>query len=301
MQQPVPICARERNSISCVHVVIAFGTSSGRPMENRDASGTTVKRHTPLGVSQNGFAQAFRARGHLIVKLVNGNENAESVTFAGLYRDPYLFINDRGFHILAHCYSMAPYPSNAISGHGESASNGDLFKLWPKSIAPDSFRLVLAGFSEDGLTWHWSNVEPYDNTVPADGTVQHFATMERPKFICENLCCRLCSPVAVWAECEAMLYPQSQMPTKNIHCVQHTCSTESPLCGIARTCATLVQHVVIVARARSTREETGRTPSHGNSVGESLSGSNIALPCHLLLVGRRVLHCLERRLQKQRS
>jgi len=113
----------------------------------------------------------------------------------------------------------------------------------------------------------------------------------------------VCSPVAMWAECEAMLYPQSQMPTKNIHCVQHTCSTESPLCGIARTCATLVQHVVIVARARSTREETGRTPSHGNSVGDSLSGSKIALPCHnhVVVVGRRVLHCLERRLQKQRS
>ena len=135
-------------------------------------------------------------------------------------------------------------------------------------------------------------MEPYGNTVPrADGTVQHFATMERPKFICEKLCCRLCIPVAVWAECEAMLYPQSQMPTKNIHCVQHTCSTESPLCGIARTCATLVQHVVIVARARSTREETGRTPSHGNSVGESLSGSNIALRHnHVVVVGKKELY-----------
>ena len=81
-----------------------------------------------------GFAQAFRARDHLIVKLVNGNENAESVTFAGLYRDPYLFINDRGFHILAHCYSMAPYPSNAISGHGESASSDVTWFCFDKHV-----------------------------------------------------------------------------------------------------------------------------------------------------------------------
>lgn len=88
----------------------------------------------------------------------------EVITFKGPHstrtrhwEDPYLFINERGFHIIAHCYSMASYPSNAISGHG---------------------------FSPDGLVWTWSDVEPYDNVVPmADGTRQYFATMERPKFL----------------------------------------------------------------------------------------------------------------------
>jgi hypothetical protein len=77
------------------------------------------------------------------------------------WEDPYLFINERGFHLLAHCYSMAPYPSNAISGHA---------------------------FSLDGHNWTWSAVEPYDNAVPrADGTIQRFATMERPKFLYADL------------------------------------------------------------------------------------------------------------------
>ena len=47
--------------------------------------------------------------------------------------------------------------------------------------------LFPAGFSPDGLVWTWSDVEPYDNVVPmADGTRQYFATMERPKFLCES-------------------------------------------------------------------------------------------------------------------
>jgi hypothetical protein len=105
-----------------VHVVIAFGTSSGRPMETRGGSKTTSKRHTPLGVSRNWVCASYVSSDDS-AKLVNSSESSESVALTGLRRDPYLFINDRGFHILAHCYSMAPYPSNAISGHGESASS----------------------------------------------------------------------------------------------------------------------------------------------------------------------------------
>eukprot|EP01052_Picozoa_sp_SAG31_P002926 SAG31_NODE_106_length_24954_cov_17.726413_18_plen_100_part_00 len=99
-------------------------------MEKRGGSETTIKRHTPLGVSRNWVCESFLGSDHS-AQLVNSssNESSESMAFTGLRRDPYLFINDRGFHILAHCYSMAPYPSNAISGHGESASSDGLFLL----------------------------------------------------------------------------------------------------------------------------------------------------------------------------
>ena len=52
---------------------------------------------------------------------------------------------------------MEPYPSQSISGHA---------------------------YSVDGLAWVFSTVEPYsDAVIRTDGTVQRFATMERPKFI----------------------------------------------------------------------------------------------------------------------
>ena len=73
------------------------------------------------------------------------------------WEDPYLFINTRGFHILAHTYSMAPFPSIATSGYA---------------------------FSVDGLAWTFSELEPYPSTVlRVNGTIQNFATMERPKFL----------------------------------------------------------------------------------------------------------------------
>jgi hypothetical protein len=73
------------------------------------------------------------------------------------WEDPFLFIDARGFHILAHVYSMEAFPSNTISG---------------------------LAFSESGLDWTWSEVEPYGNAVErTDGTVDHFATMERPKLL----------------------------------------------------------------------------------------------------------------------
>eukprot|EP00040_Diaphanoeca_grandis_P031060 m.185024 g.185024 ORF g.185024 m.185024 type:complete len:459 (-) comp32214_c9_seq1:62-1438(-) len=73
------------------------------------------------------------------------------------WEDPFLFINERGFHILSHTWSALPYPSNAISGHA---------------------------FSLDGVTWVWSAEEPYNNVVSkTDGTVHQYATLERPKFV----------------------------------------------------------------------------------------------------------------------
>ena len=51
--------------------------------------------------------------------------------------------------------TVEAFPSNTISGHA---------------------------FSEDGIAWTFSDVQPYGNAVPrTDGTVDHFATMERPK------------------------------------------------------------------------------------------------------------------------
>jgi hypothetical protein len=74
------------------------------------------------------------------------------------WEDPFLFFDQRGnFHVLCHTWSALPYPSNNVSGHG---------------------------FSTDGVQWTFSQQEPYDNAVThADGTVQRFATLERPKLL----------------------------------------------------------------------------------------------------------------------
>ena len=76
------------------------------------------------------------------------------------WEDPFLWIDARGhFHVLSHTWSALPYPSNAISGHAFSIDGG-------------------AG------SWQFSAAEPYDNLVRhADGTVQSFATLERPKLL----------------------------------------------------------------------------------------------------------------------
>lgn len=86
-----------------------------------------------------------------VMKLTPPPDNARH------WEDPFLFINERGFHILSHVYSMEAYPSNTISGHA---------------------------FSVDGLAWQWSEVEPYGNAVArTDGSAEHFATLERPKLV----------------------------------------------------------------------------------------------------------------------
>ena len=76
------------------------------------------------------------------------------------WEDPFLWIDARGsFHVLSHTWSSLPYPSNAISGHAFSADGG-------------------AG------SWTFSASEPYDNSIThADGSVQRFATLERPKLL----------------------------------------------------------------------------------------------------------------------
>lgn len=74
------------------------------------------------------------------------------------WEDPFLWIDARGyFHVLSHVWSELPYPSNPVSGHG---------------------------FSKDGLIWEFSGEQPYDNGVQRlDGSVQRFATLERPKLV----------------------------------------------------------------------------------------------------------------------
>lgn len=70
-----------------------------------------------------------------------------------------LFMDARNhWHILSHCYVPHYDESNDyISGHL---------------------------FSEDGLTWNESNVEPYRHSVNFQGgQVQNFSTLERPKLI----------------------------------------------------------------------------------------------------------------------
>jgi hypothetical protein len=80
----------------------------------------------------------------------------------GTWEDPFLFVDRRGhFHLLAHVWTSQPYVSSSvalpISGHA---------------------------FSEDGLSWSFSAHQPYSNAVSrADGSVQYFATLERPKLL----------------------------------------------------------------------------------------------------------------------
>lgn len=70
--------------------------------------------------------------------------------------DPFLWQDARGhWHILAHTWCAPAWPAFTISGHA---------------------------FSEDLLHWTFSMVEPYGaNVTFTDGSVQPFATLERPK------------------------------------------------------------------------------------------------------------------------
>ena len=76
----------------------------------------------------------------------------------GAWEDPFLWVDRRGhFHVLAHIWAHTLWPDNPISGHG---------------------------FSVDGHAWHFAAAEPYGNAVlRGDGSVQHFATLERPKLV----------------------------------------------------------------------------------------------------------------------
>eukprot|EP00937_MAST-01D_sp_MAST-1D-sp2_P006230 g6230.t1 len=80
------------------------------------------------------------------------------------WEDPFLWIDARGhFHVLSHTWSALAYPSNAISGHAFSIDGG-------------------------ASSWQFSADEPYNNSIRhGDGTVQHFATLERPKLLFTDL------------------------------------------------------------------------------------------------------------------
>lgn len=80
--------------------------------------------------------------------------------------DPYLFFDKRGrFHFIAHRY--------------------DYRDGWPPN--PNQTNPVLVsghGFSADGFNWYYNDNPPYPSQVTFDdGTVQYFATMERPHLI----------------------------------------------------------------------------------------------------------------------
>ena len=76
---------------------------------------------------------------------------------------------------------LCPSPGWAVERTGNSVSPLQLV------VSAEAKKRMRAGFSPDGLKWSWSDVEPYDNAVPrANGNTQFFATMERPKFLCES-------------------------------------------------------------------------------------------------------------------
>lgn len=81
---------------------------------------------------------------------------------AGSYEDPFLWTDERGFHLIYHVYNTHENPP-----HGHECSNS--------TVSAHSF-------SADGSRWHMSAVPPYGTQVRlADGSTVTVATRERPK------------------------------------------------------------------------------------------------------------------------
>eukprot|EP01065_Artemidia_motanka_P004619 TRINITY_DN121_c0_g1_i5.p1 TRINITY_DN121_c0_g1~~TRINITY_DN121_c0_g1_i5.p1 ORF type:complete len:406 (+),score=117.13 TRINITY_DN121_c0_g1_i5:59-1276(+) len=83
--------------------------------------------------------------------------------------DPYLYMDKRGnWHALAHRYDYRDgYPPN------------------PNQTEP----VLVSGhaFSVDGVNWHFSDVQPYNNWVDyTDGTRRYYATFERPHLVFDD-------------------------------------------------------------------------------------------------------------------
>ena len=86
-------------------------------------------------------------------------KNAHGRTWLGRsWEDPYIWVDARGhWHLLAHTYTDDVFPKLSYAGHG---------------------------FSVDGHAWHFGKEEPYGGGIArADGTVKHYATLERPKLL----------------------------------------------------------------------------------------------------------------------
>jgi hypothetical protein len=80
----------------------------------------------------------------------------------GNYEDPFLYVDDRGFHLIYHVYNTHENPP-----HGHECFNSTV---------------AAHAFSEDGYVWHMSAVPPYGTQVElSDGSVITVATRERPK------------------------------------------------------------------------------------------------------------------------
>ena len=81
---------------------------------------------------------------------------------AGNYEDPFLYNDERGWHLLYHVYSTTENPP-----HGHECVNATV---------------SAHAFSVDGFTWHMSPLSPYGTQVQlTSGGVMTVATRERPK------------------------------------------------------------------------------------------------------------------------
>lgn len=80
----------------------------------------------------------------------------------GNYEDPFLYTDDRGWHLLYHVYNTHENPP-----HGHECVNATV---------------SAHAFSVDGFTWHMSPVSPYGTQVElTTGETVTVATRERPK------------------------------------------------------------------------------------------------------------------------
>lgn len=86
----------------------------------------------------------------------------------GTYEDAFLYIDDRGFHLLWHVYNTNEHPP-----HGHECIDS--------TVSAHSY-------SEDGFSWFLSPIQPYGTQVVlSDGNTITVATRERPKlFFDEN-------------------------------------------------------------------------------------------------------------------
>ena len=80
----------------------------------------------------------------------------------GNYEDPFLYTDERGWHLLYHVYSTTENPP-----HGHECVNATV---------------SAHAFSLDGYDWHMSPLSPYGTQVQlTSGGVMTVATRERPK------------------------------------------------------------------------------------------------------------------------
>ena len=130
--------------------------------------------------------------------------------------DPYLWMSHDGSWVSeplggTNAWPLPPPQSSAFYKLGRAANNYSALQLltplrpfahaqhflahrydyrdgWPPNPAHTQPVLVSGhGFSTDGLHWHFNDDPPYGNTrLFENGTVQHFATLERPHLLFDD-------------------------------------------------------------------------------------------------------------------